>query len=76
MLSVNIILHFFSDIVYVGSVNNTHFDICKLMLENGKHVLCEKPLGVNPGEVKDLFLIAKNNNKFLMEVGIHLYLFV
>jgi len=55
------------DVVYVGSVNNTHFDICKLMLENGKHVLCEKPLGVNPGEVKELFSIAKNNNKFLME---------
>jgi len=39
------------------------------MLEAGKHVLCEKPLGVNVSETKYLCELAKSKNLFLMEVS-------
>ncbi|KAK5649087.1 hypothetical protein RI129_003979 [Pyrocoelia pectoralis] len=34
-------------IVYIGNLNNQHFEATKLMLANGKHVLCEKPMTLN-----------------------------
>ncbi|KAK3105634.1 hypothetical protein FSP39_002367 [Pinctada imbricata] len=37
------------------------------MLEAGKHVLCEKPLCVNTEQVKEVFRVAKENNRFFME---------
>ena len=36
-------------------------------MNNGKHVLSEKPLAVNAKEVKRMIECAKNNNVFLME---------
>ena len=30
------------EVVYVGAINPAHLAICKLMLNSGKHVLCEK----------------------------------
>lgn len=60
----------FLDIVYIGTINTGHYDVTKLMLEAGKHVLCEKPLCSNVGETKSLFEIAKSKKLFLMEVGI------
>ena len=40
-----------------------------MMLEAGKHVLCEKTLGINAKEAKEMCEIAKTNKKFLMEVS-------
>ncbi|KAK3106519.1 hypothetical protein FSP39_021638 [Pinctada imbricata] len=37
------------------------------MLVAGKHVLCEKPLCVNTEQVKEVFRVAKENNRFFME---------
>ena len=34
------------DIVYVSNIHPAHKDTTLLMLEHGKHVLCEKPLAV------------------------------
>ena len=34
------------DIVYVSNVHPAHKDTTLLMLDHGKHVLCEKPLAV------------------------------
>ena len=31
------------DAVYVASPNAFHYSQCKLLLEHGKHVICEKP---------------------------------
>ncbi|OQV16410.1 putative Trans-1,2-dihydrobenzene-1,2-diol dehydrogenase [Hypsibius exemplaris] len=41
------------DIIYVGTVGLTHYDICKSALNNNKHVLCEKLFG-------SLFPVYKN----------------
>jgi len=30
------------DIVYVGAIHPAHLEICKLMFNAGKHILCEK----------------------------------
>jgi dihydrodiol dehydrogenase / D-xylose 1-dehydrogenase (NADP) len=35
------------EVVYIGTINSAHLPTAKLMLENGKHVLCEKPLTLN-----------------------------
>jgi dihydrodiol dehydrogenase / D-xylose 1-dehydrogenase (NADP) len=42
-------------------------DIASLMLNNGKHVLCEKPLAMNVRETKQLLALAKEKKLFLME---------
>ncbi|KAJ8981245.1 hypothetical protein NQ317_005760 [Molorchus minor] len=55
------------DIVYVGNLNTQHFDTSKLMLEQGKHVLCEKPFTMNEKQVKRLVQVARENKLFLME---------
>lgn len=54
-------------IVYVGVLNPQHFDVSKMMLENGKHVLCEKPLTMNEKQTRQLIDLAKNKKLFLME---------
>lgn len=36
-------------------------------LENGKHVLCEKPLTINEKQSEKLFKVAKEKNLFFME---------
>lgn len=37
------------------------------MLENGKHVLCEKPLGINQKQVEELINCARKYKVFFME---------
>ncbi len=55
------------EVVYVGSINTTHLALVKLFLDNGKHVLCEKPLGMNVKEVKEMLTHARQKKLFLME---------
>lgn len=55
------------DVVYVGAINPVHLSIVKLLLNNGKNVLCEKPLGMNVKETKEILALAKAKNLFLME---------
>lgn len=55
------------DIVYISTTHNNHKDNVLLALEAGKHVLCEKPLGIHPDEVKEMINSATNKNLFLME---------
>ena len=38
------------------------------MLNNGKHVLCEKPMGLTKGQVQQIFDLAKEKELFCMEV--------
>lgn len=57
----------FSDVAYIGALNPDHYELSKLFLESGKHVLCEKPLCLNYKETESLFNIAKSKNLFLME---------
>ncbi|CAK9796079.1 Trans-1,2-dihydrobenzene-1,2-diol dehydrogenase [Anthophora plagiata] len=55
------------DVVYIGTLNPQHFEIAKLMLNHGKHVLCEKPLTMNLKQTRELINLAKERKLFLME---------
>jgi dihydrodiol dehydrogenase / D-xylose 1-dehydrogenase (NADP) len=53
--------------VYVGTVHPKHVEHASLFLRAGKHVLVEKPMGMNEGEVRTLVELARGKNVFLME---------
>ncbi|CAL7937369.1 unnamed protein product [Xylocopa violacea] len=55
------------DVVYIGTLHPQHFAIAKLMLNHGKHVLCEKPLTMNLKQTTELINLAKEKKLFLME---------
>ncbi len=55
------------DVVYVATPNTLHREHTLLCLENGKAVLCEKPLAVNERQVLDMVKSAEKNGLFLME---------
>ena len=59
------------DVVYVGTIHPAHYTCVTLMLENGKPVLCEKPLTVNMQDTASLVKKSSENGLFLMEVNIH-----
>ena len=52
---------------YIGSINPQHIKLALLMLEHGKHVLCEKPLTLNAKQALKLTTYAKEKGLFLME---------
>jgi len=55
------------DAVYVATTHNFHFEHALKCLQNGKAVLCEKPVTVNDKEFKVLMETSKKENLFLME---------
>ncbi len=55
------------DVVYVATPHTFHFEYTMMCLQHGKHVLCEKPLGMNANEVETMIKEARKRNLFLME---------
>ena len=55
------------DAIYIATPHVTHFDIASEAIAAGKHVLCEKPLGMNEREVRELGTRAADAGVFLME---------
>lgn len=55
------------EVVYVGAIHPAHLSVVKLLLNHGKHILCEKPLGMNVKETKEMLELAKEKNLFFME---------
>lgn len=53
--------------IYIGVLNHKHLEVSLLMLEHGKHVLCEKPMCLNEKQAQQLISCAKQKNLFLME---------
>lgn len=53
--------------VYIATPNNMHFGNAMLCLENGKHVLCEKPFTTNASEAESLYSEADKRGLFIME---------
>lgn len=47
------------DVVYIGALNHQHYALTKLMLENGKPVLCEKPFCINAKQLDELIKVIK-----------------
>ncbi|MDO4554332.1 MAG: Gfo/Idh/MocA family oxidoreductase, partial [Lachnospiraceae bacterium] len=55
------------DAVYIASPNCFHKEQTVLLLKNGKHVLCEKPIASNVREASAMFDAAHDNNVVLLE---------
>ena len=53
--------------VYVATPNSLHYENCRLCLEHGKHVLCEKPFTINEKQAQELYRLAKDKHLFIME---------
>lgn len=56
-----------TEIVYVASPHETHYQYVKSALEHDKHVLCEKPFVMSKEEATELFELAKSKNRILFE---------
>lgn len=55
------------DIVYVATPHSHHFENMMLLLENGKHILCEKSFTVNKKQAELVFRRAGEKKLFVME---------
>lgn len=55
------------DAAYVASPSFSHGNYIRMLLEGGKHVLCEKPMLLREQEAKELFAAAQSRNLVLME---------
>lgn len=55
------------DVVYIATPHTLHKDLSVMAMNSGKHVLCEKPMGVNTKQVQKMIEASVKNNVFLME---------
>lgn len=55
------------DVVYIATPHHLHEENTIMALNHHKHVLCEKPMGVNLKETMHMIETAKSNGLFLME---------
>lgn len=55
------------DVVYIATPHTEHMNWAIMAMESGKHVLCEKPMGVNRKQLLKMLAASKKHNVFLME---------
>ncbi len=55
------------DAAYIAVPHSEHITASLLMMNNKKHVLCEKPMCINSSEAEKMFECAKGNEVLLME---------
>ncbi len=48
------------DAVIIATPNFTHREIALAAAKSGKHLMCEKPLGLNAGEVRQMYRAARD----------------
>ena len=59
--------------VYIPLPNHVHLEWIEKAAKAGKHVLCEKPMCMNPAELKEAFEVCRENNVILMEAFAYLH---
>jgi len=57
-------------VAYIATQHPQHKPAVLLCLAAGKAVLCEKPMGVNAAEVREMVAKARSQGVFLMEVSL------
>lgn len=55
------------DAVYIATPHLTHADYIRKSLENGKHVLCEKPMVMDDRDLSELYAMADDKGLVLLE---------
>ncbi len=61
------------DAVYIASPNGLHYFQSKRMLESGKHVICEKPITVEPEELSELQNLAEEKGLIYIEAIMYMF---
>lgn len=56
-----------AEIIYVATPHTLHAENTRAALEQGKHVLCEKPFTLNARQAEPLIALARQKGLFLME---------
>ncbi len=59
-------------LVYIATPNETHVPLAIAALKAGKAVMCEKPMGQNLAEARELLKVAKETGGFL-QIGFELH---
>lgn len=54
------------ELIIINTPNNTHFSYAKDSLLAGKHVLIEKPFATSVSEAKQLYALAKSQNRYVL----------
>ena len=62
-----------ADLVYLSIPNSMHFKLAKKILNYGYHLIVDKPITTNRGELKKLIGIANKNNLMLSEAVFYNY---
>lgn len=55
--------------IYISLPNSLHLPWAVKAMRAGKHVLCEKPLGMNAAEVSDAIRVSSETGKLFMEAS-------
>jgi predicted dehydrogenase len=55
------------DAVYIAVNHAGHVELARKAAQAGKHIVCEKPVGVSLAEVEDMFAVIAQSNVFFME---------
>ncbi len=50
------------DVIDISAYDNLHYPIAKAALENGKRIICEKPLSNNAAQATELVKLARDTN--------------
>lgn len=62
-----------TDCVYVASPNAFHYAQCLALLQNGKHVICEKPITVSLSQYRELRQAASINSLVFIEAIMYMH---
>ena len=55
--------------VYISLPNSLHLPLAIKAMRAGKHVLCEKPLGMNAAEVEEAIAVSKETKRIFVEAS-------
>ena len=55
------------DLIYIATVNSSHFENMMLCIKHHKNILVEKPFTLNYSEALEITTLAKQNNVFIAE---------
>jgi len=55
------------EVVYIATPHSLHHELTLKCIESGKAVLCEKPMGLDAIQVKEMVNLARSKKVFLME---------
>ncbi len=62
-----------TELVYVASPNVCHYSQCKALLDNNKHIICEKPITFTAAEFEELCTLARKKNLVYFEAIMYMH---